>query len=158
MTNWQPLTPSDVPHFVETLRHYPLSMDDTALKYPLQYFTLRLNSCDTEYVKVPGMGYMALDPILPHDAVIHFARDPTSRAKKRNYLDMGKSFMLWTFNTCQLNRITLAVVEGSYLGRVPFDLYAKMLGFTHEGTLRQSRIINEKLYDVHIFGILRGEV
>ena len=155
---WQPLTPQDIPDFVSTLRHYSLSMDDETARFPLQSFTLRLSADNAEYYKVPGLGYLALDPIGLHDAVVHFFRDPTSRAKKQKYLDTGRKFMVDTFYRYNINRLTLIVVEGSYQGAVPMDTYASLLGFTYEGTLRQSRYINEKPYDLHLFGVLRGEV
>ena len=154
MTNWQPLTPSDIPHFVETLRHYPLSMDDNVLKYPMQFYRLRIASPDTYYVLTPEKVYMALDPIGPHDAVIHFIRDPTCRHRKKKYLDIGKKFILACFNDFSLNRLTLTVVEGA---KGPFKI-AQILGFTLEGTLRKCRIIDGKMYDIHIFGLLREEL
>lgn len=154
---WQPLTPSDIPEFVSCLKKYPLSMSDVILKYPMQYYRLRLGSDNAEYVKIPGMGYMALDPIGPHDAVIHFVRDPRYRGRKKNYLDNGRNYILSSFDKYNLNRISLIVVEGSYHGLVKMDTYANLLGFTFEGTIRQSRTIKEKLYDLHVFGILKGE-
>ena len=156
--NWLPLTPRDIPHFVDTLLKYPLSLSDEIKELPLQYFTLRLSSPDAQYFKVQNLGYLGLDPITPHDAVVHILRDPTSRAKKRKYLDIAKSFMIYSLTNFNLTRLTLTVVDGSYDGLVPADTYAKMLGFKHEGTMRQSRLIDGKFHDVHIFGILRSEV
>jgi len=100
------------------------------------------------------MGYMALDPIGPHDAVIHIIRDPSYRHKKQKYLDISKRFMIWAFSVISINRLTLTVVDGA---DSPF-IIAKLLGFTHEGTLKQCRIINGKWFDVHVFGLLRSEV
>ena len=156
--NWLPLAPRDIPHFVATLLKYPLSLSDEIKEIPLQFFTLRLQSPDCQYFKVPGLGYLGLDPITPHDAVVHFLRDPAFRARKRKYLDIGKSFVLYSLTGLDLQRLTLTVVAGSYLRRFPFDLYAKMLGFKHEGTMRQSRLIDGKFHDVHIFSVLRSEV
>lgn len=155
---WHLLTPPDIPDFVACLLKYPLSLSDEILEYPLQFFTLRLQSPEAQYFKVPGMGYLGLDPITPHDAVVHFLRDPTSRAKKKKYLDTARSFMVNSLTSLNLQRLTLIVVEGSYDGLVPFELYAKMLGFTHEGTMRQSRLINGKFHDIHVFSVLRSEV
>ncbi len=154
---WLPLTLPDLPDFVACLRKYPLSMDDSILRFPLQTYALRLDADDAEYFHIPGVAYLAIDPITPHDAVVHFIRDPTSRAKKRFYLDTAKSFMVWVFERYSLNRLTLIVVEGSYHGLVPMETYANHLGFKFEGTMRQSRMINERAYDIHIFGILRTE-
>lgn len=154
MTDWQPLTPSDIPAFVECLERYPLSMADEIRAFPMQYYTLRLHSPDAAYYQIPDLGYLALDPIGPHDAVVHFIRDPTCRAKKKKYLDNGKAFMLFALSEFKLHRLTLIVVEGSYHGLVPADLYAKLLGFVYEGTCRQARRIKGKFHDVHIFGVL----
>ena len=158
MNPWQPLTLPDLPDFVACLKKYPLSMDDSILRFPLQTYALRLDADDAEYFKVPGLGYMALDPILLHDAVVHFVRDPISRARKRKYIDTAKEFMLWVFKRYSLNRLTLIVVEGSYYGLVPMETYANHLGFTFEGTIRQARMINECPYDIHVFGVLKSEV
>ena len=151
---WHPLTPADIPAFVTCLKGYPLSMDDTVRKYPMQFYTLRIKSDDAEYVYVPEMLYMALDPIGPHDAVIHFVRDTRYRQKKRNYLDIGQKFILACFERYSLNRLTLAVVDGAN----DAFIIAQYLGFKHEGTMRKCRYINEKLYDIHIFGLLNSEV
>lgn len=152
--NWQPLNIFDIPDFIEILQRYPLAMSDEIKEYPFQYYTLRVYSPDTEYVYVPEMAYMALDPIMPHDAVVHFVRNPSCRARKEIYLDMGKSFMLYAFSEYNLTRLSLFVVDGAKDALV----LARKLGFTHEGIIRNSRVINGIQYHVHLFGILKGEI
>lgn len=150
---WTELTPREIPAFVKCLEKYPLSMDDIISRYPMQYYTLRIRSPNTAYFRIQGLGYIALDPIGPHDAVIHFVRDPTSRAHKKKYLDMAKEFMIFAFSQYSINRLTLLVNDGA---TNPFTI-AKLLGFTHEGTMKKCRLMHGKFKDVHIFGILRED-
>jgi len=153
-SNWLPLTPRDIPAFVECLEKYPLSMSDEIREFPLQYYTLRVNSPDTLYVRIPLLCYLALDPIGPYDAVFHPVRDRLYRQKKKIYLDTVKSFMLWAIEAYSLNRLTLCVNEGADQAHK----IAKLLGFEYEGTCKQARKINEKFIDVHIFGLLKREI
>ncbi len=154
MTLWLPLTPPDIPDFVACLRRYPLSMDDSILKYPLQHYTLRLASPDTEYVKIPGLAYMALDPIGLQDATIHFIRDPSSRAKKEFYLDIARKFVIHSLIKYNLTRITLTVVDGQHDALT----ISQQIGFKHEGTLRRYRVIDGIPKDIHLLSILSSEV
>ncbi|HDZ27519.1 hypothetical protein LCGC14_1257920 [marine sediment metagenome] len=151
---WLPLTSRDILDLVICLRKYPLSMDDTILKYPLQHYTLRLASQDTEYVKIHGIAYMALDPIGLHDATIHFIRDPASRAKKEFYLDTARKFVIHSLIKYNLPRITLTVVDGQHDALK----ISQQIGFKHEGTLRQYRVIDGIPRDIHILSVLRSEV
>lgn len=151
---WTEMVKMDVPDFVECLEKYHFSMDDEIRRFPMQYYTLRIISPETFYVKMPEMGYMALDPITPHDAVVHFVRDPAYRHSKKKYIDIGKAFVIYSFFHYNLNRMTLCVNDGADHA----FLLAKLLGFIHEGTFRKCRKLHGEFIDVHIFGILKGEI
>jgi len=57
------------------------------------------------------------------------------------------------FGRLGLNRIELQCAAGNLASR----RVAERLGFTLEGTLRQSEILHGAVVDVHVFGMLREE-
>lgn len=57
------------------------------------------------------------------------------------------------FNELDMHRIEIYVWKGN----VASENLAKKLGFTHEGTLRDVRIKDEKYYDEVVYGLLRPE-
>jgi RimJ/RimL family protein N-acetyltransferase len=61
--------------------------------------------------------------------------------------------MIYGFETLNLDRIELRVVEGNRRAR---DIYAR-LGFVEEGRLRRAAFVNGKPVDVMIMGLLRED-
>jgi len=59
----------------------------------------------------------------------------------------------YAFERCGLNRVAIQVAADNARGRaVP-----ERLGFTHEGTLRQAKRLNDRYVDIAVYGILAAE-
>ena len=64
-----------------------------------------------------------------------------------------KSLISFGFQKMELNRIEILLARQN----AKSEAIAVRLGFKHEGTLRQSRIINGQFYDSEIYGLLKKD-
>jgi ribosomal-protein-serine acetyltransferase len=65
----------------------------------------------------------------------------------------GAKLIDYAFGELELNRVEIRCVSENIRSRaVP-----ERLGFTHEGTLRQAMWRHTRLYDLEIYGLLKGE-
>jgi len=150
---------SDIRKLVSLRQYYPLMIPD-AVEDAQRYYTERVRADNTLYFTVrKGSAvvlYAALDPIMKEQATFHAWRRKgrKRRITKKDAARILNLLLRYGFEELQMNRITATAIESVKAA----SRMLKVVGMTHEGTLREFQSYNGIPHNVQIYGILRREL
>ncbi len=151
--NWSTFTCSwdNLVNVWEKLNQFPILFDDD-VRGDFKSFIRDMMSSSSIILLTGDYGICEISNIVPYrDCRVHLTFwDRRFRGRDTEC----RMVLKWIFDTVKLHRATIEVVSIAH-STINF---IKALGFRREGVIRESYPYNNRLLDVHVFGILRDEV